>query len=159
MHASRPATLLTLILFAVHPIIGLAQVYSWKDADGKIHYGDRPPVERQAGSRKLAAPPAVDAEAERKAFNERQIAAREKQQESRESAEKTESEQKRAAQYAENCRQAKGNLTALESGQVDFIIGPDGKRKALEGSARDAEIGKARRLVSEWCSPPKPADR
>ncbi len=158
MPASRHATLLALILCATLPASGQAQVYSWKDADGKVHYGDRPPVERQAASRKLAPPPPVDAEAERKAFNERQMNAHEQRQQKQEAVEKSESEQKRAAQYADNCRQAKGNLAALEAGQVDFIIGADGKRKALVGPARDAEVAKARKLVSEWCAPPKVAE-
>ncbi|MDO9242880.1 MAG: DUF4124 domain-containing protein, partial [Rhodocyclaceae bacterium] len=67
MHIHRLALPIALALLAVLPTVALAQVYSWKDASGKIHYGDRPPAERQVDSRKLAAPPAVDAEATRKA--------------------------------------------------------------------------------------------
>ncbi|MDP1605620.1 MAG: DUF4124 domain-containing protein [Rhodocyclaceae bacterium] len=154
MNAHRPASLLTLVLLAVLPTIGLAQVYSWKDANGKIHYGDRPPVERQTESRKLAAPPAVDVEATRKANAEKQLAEREKQEKSKESAAKSAEEQTAAKQREENCRQAKSTLAALESGQIRFVMDAKGERIALDGAVREAELGKARNSVGSWCKPP-----
>jgi hypothetical protein len=153
MHASRPATLLTLILFAAFPAIVLAQVYSWKDANGKIHYGDRPPVERQADTRKLAAPPAVDVEAIRKANAEKQLTEREKQEKSKETAAKAAEEQTASKQREENCRQARSTLSSLESGQVRFTIDSQGERVALDGAVREAELDKARKSVESWCKP------
>ena len=34
-------TALAIALFAALP--ALAQIYSWKDSEGKVHYGDSPP--------------------------------------------------------------------------------------------------------------------
>lgn len=144
---------LALALLAVLPTVALAQVYSWKDASGKIHYGDRPPAERQVDSRKLAAPPAVDVEATRKANAEKQLAEREKQEKSKESAAKSAEEQTVARQREENCRQAKSTLAALESGQIRFVMDAKGERVALDGAVREAELGKARNSVDSWCKP------
>ena len=151
MHTSRPATLLTLLLIAALPTGGYAQVYSWKDADGKIHYGDRPPAERKADTRKLAAPPAVDVEAVRQANAEKQLIEREKQEKNKESAAKAAEEQTAARQREENCRQARGNLAALESGQIRFTIDSKGERVGLDGAVREAELDKARKSVESWC--------
>ncbi len=145
---------LALLLACLLPAVSQAQVYSWKDASGKIHYGDRPPAAKPGETRKLAAPPHVDADAERKAFLERQAEEREKRQkageETKQKQEASEDEQKRV----ENCQRAKSNLTSLESGQIRFAIGPDGERKALDGDFREAELARARKAVSDWCAPP-----
>ncbi len=151
---------IALIALYFFPAFALSQVFSWKDENGKIHYGDRPPSSKQADSRKLAAPPPVDAEAYRGAVVERQMAEREKQKKSQEDAKKSREEQAQAKERAANCQQAKGNLAAIESGQIRFTVDAKGERVALDGTVRDAEIAKARKAVSNWCSPlPKPATK
>lgn len=58
-----------------------AEMYSWRDANGKIHYGDKPPATQSAGARQLTAPPLPDdPQGARKAFLERQRLERERQQ-------------------------------------------------------------------------------
>lgn len=69
-----------LLILGLAPLAALAQVYSWKDANGKIHYGDRPPAGKEEAARALRAPPPPeDATSQRKAFLERQMAERERQ--------------------------------------------------------------------------------
>jgi type IV secretory pathway VirB10-like protein len=153
MHPNRPASLITFVLIALLPASGLAQVYSWKDSSGKTHYGDRPPAERQADSRKLAAPPAVDVEAIRSANAQKQLDEREKQQKTKESASKAEEDQAATRQREENCRQAKSSLAALESGLIRFSMNTKGERIAIDGETREAELGKARKSVESWCKP------
>ncbi len=156
MSAHRQLTLLMLCLL---PAFAAAQVYSWKDANGKVHYGDRPPASKQADSRKLAPPPppTADEEAARKASADRQLSEREKQQKAQEEAKKNQEDPAQAKQRAEGCQQAKANLAAIESGQVRFSVDAKGERVGLDGAVRDAEIAKARKNVDDWCSPPKPA--
>ena len=154
MHPDRPISLITFVLIALLPASALAQVYSWKDANGKIHYGDRPPAERQADSRKLAAPPPLDVEAVRSANAEKQLTEREQQQKTKESASKTAEDQAATKQREENCRQAKNNLASLESGQIRFTIDAKGERVGLDGAVREAALGKARNSVESWCKPP-----
>lgn len=146
-----------LMIASLLPFAAMAEVYSWKDASGKTHYGDRPPAARQADSRKLAAPPPADAEAH-KAFTEKQMAEREKQQKAQDEAKKSGEDQSQAKQREENCLQARNNLSAIESGQIRFSIDAKGERTALDGAARDAEIARARQAADSWCKPlPKPA--
>jgi hypothetical protein len=154
MNARRAAVLISLPLLAALPFAAMAQVYTWKDADGKTHYGSRPPPGKQVESRKLAAPPPVDAEAARQSFNERQLAEREKQQKAQEEGKKAQEEQAQARQREENCRNARSNLAAIESGQIRYTIDAKGERAALDGALREAELARARKSVSDWCSPP-----
>lgn len=149
--------LISLLAFALLPGTGQGQVYSWKDASGKVHYGDRPPAERQPGSRKLPGAPVetADVEAARKASAERQFSEREKQGKAEESAGKPPETPAQARERAANCRQAKAGLAALESGQMRFSLNDKGERVALDGGAREAEIAKARKSVDSWCKPPK----
>lgn len=142
------------ILLLLLPIDATAQVYSWKDASGKIHYGDRPPAERQAQVRRVPGAPAAtaDVEAARKSVAERQFAEREKQAtgESKQAAEDPAQQRIRE----ENCRRARATLAALESGEIRFSLDEKGERIALDGAAREAELSRARRSVADWCSPP-----
>lgn len=156
MNTARLASLLSPLLIALVPAAVAAQVYSWKDASGKIHYGDRPPAERNVESRKLPAAPSAtgDAEAARKASAERQFDEREKQGKAQESAKKPPEDPAQAKQREENCRRAKANLAALESGQARFTTDDKGERVALDGAVRDAEITRARKNVDDWCKPP-----
>jgi hypothetical protein len=145
-----------LLISSIIPITGLSQVYSWRDASGKVHYGDRPPAAARAESRKLAAPPPADAEAagkERPATDPEKL--KQAQEEGRRQQEKETPAEARKREAG--CQQAKANLAAIESGQIRFTIGADGERKALDGAVRDAEIAKARAAVGEWCAPARPA--
>jgi hypothetical protein len=155
MRAYRPLPLLLLILL---PAIAAAQVFSWKDASGKVHYGDRPPAEKQVASRKLAPPPAptADEEAALKASADRKTADGEKQKKAAEEAKKNQEDPEQAKQRAEGCQQARQNLSGLESGQIRYTVDAKGERTGLDGAVRDAEIAKARKAVDSWCNPPKP---
>ncbi len=149
--------LLALLAGSLVPGGTSAQVYSWKDASGKVHYGDRPPTTQPGEARKLPPPPPINAEAERKAFLERQMAERVRHQKAQEQAAEQGKKRIEEAGRQENCQRAKAGLSAMESGQTRFVVGPDGERKALEGELLAAELVRARQLVTEWCAPPKPA--
>lgn len=144
----------TLLILSLLPLVASAEVFSWKDASGKVHYGDKPPAGSQAEARKLAAPPPFDAEATRKAFNEKQVAEREKQQKSQEEAKKAQDQQAQNQLREENCRQARSTLSAIESGQIRFTVNSSGERVALDGAMREAELARGRKSVADWCSPP-----
>lgn len=148
----RQASLALLLLL---PFAATAQVYSWKDAQGKIHYGDRPPAERQTQVRQLPKAPSAteDVEAARKAAAERQFSQREKQAggDSKPAPE----DPAQAKIREENCQRAKNTLAALESGQMRFTLNAQGERVALDGQLREEELARARKSVADWCSPPK----
>jgi hypothetical protein len=147
-------SLSSLIVLAL-PLASQAQMYSWKDASGKVHYGDRPPAEQQAQARKVQGAPSEtgDVEAARKTSAERRFSEREKQAKAEESGKKPAEDPAQAKQREANCRQAKANLAALESGQIRFSTSDRGERVALDGSVREAELSKARKSVDDWCKP------
>lgn len=146
----RAIALIALLL----PLAAVAQVYTWKDASGKIHYSDQPPPDQGAKSRVLptdntdiADPAAVKAAAQRR------LELNKKAKERQEAATKAAKEQAQNEQRQKDCERARQNLQGLESGQIRFRMGANGEREALDGSARAAELANARRNVEAACSP------
>lgn len=147
---------LSSLIFLALPLASQAQMYSWKDANGKIHYGDRPPAEKQSQARKVQGAPSEtgDVAAARKTSAERQFDEREKQAKAEESGKKPPEDPAQAKVREENCQRARSNLAALESGQIRFSTNAKGERIALDGAVREAELARARKSVDDWCKPP-----
>ena len=155
MRKSLILSLSSLIILAL-PLASQAQMYSWKDANGKVHYGDRPPAENQTQARKVQGAPREtgDVAAARKSATERQFDEREKQAKAEEGAKKPAEDPAQAKIREDNCKRARANLASLESGQARFSINDKGERVALDGAVRDAELARARKSVDEWCKAP-----
>jgi hypothetical protein len=144
-------------LFLV-PVIATAQVYTWKDASGKVHYSDQPPAERNVGSRRLGSGTGDSDDvplAAKTAAEKRQDAAKQAKEAAEKSAE-LEKERAEDAQRQENCSRARQNLSGIESGLIRFRMTASGEREALDGDARESELASARRAVDINCAP-KPA--
>lgn len=145
------AVVLSLLL----PIVAYAQVYTWKDAKGKLHYSDQPPADRSVDSKRLApttrdsddVPVAAQSTAEKKETAAKQA------KEAREKAADSEKERAADAARQENCERARRNLTGIESGQIRYRMGAGGEREALDGDVREAELASARKAVDSSCSP------
>ncbi|MBI4986807.1 MAG: DUF4124 domain-containing protein [Rhodocyclales bacterium] len=129
-----------------------AQLYSWKDANGKIQYSDQPPP-ADAKVRKVAPPAAqpTDPEGVRKKLAEQELTSRKKQKEAKENSAKAESAKAEAEERRSNCESAQGSLRAVESGQTRFTTDAQGNRVALDGAVREAELARARKAVADWC--------
>jgi len=129
-----------------------AQLYSWKDADGKTHYSDQPPP-TATPTRKIAAPAAraTDPAGTRKNMAEKELASRQKQKDAQDAAAKAEKDQTDADARRVNCERARANLQGLESGATRFSINAQGERIALDGAVREAELANARKSVESWC--------
>lgn len=137
---------------ALLSLAAAAQMYSWKDANGKTQYSDEPPPGKTPARRVTPPPaPSSDAVEKRKDAADKQLDERKKQQEAREAAAKAEKDKAGAEERARNCDKAKGNLQAIESGQARFTMDAKGERVALDGAVREAEIASARKAVDGWC--------
>jgi hypothetical protein len=141
-----------LILWALLLNAGLAlgQVYSWRDAQGGVHYSDQPPTD--ADAQRMNVPTASGDSAvnkswqdQNKDFNKRQAAAAEADK-------KAASEAQQAETKRSNCQQARNNLQGIESGQIRYRMGTNGEREALDGDVRDAALARARAAVDSWCN-------
>ena len=141
--------LLVLALFAMN---AAAQLYSWKDADGKVHYSDQPPAGKTP-ARKLAPPPAPSADpaAVRRDLAEKDMEWRKRQKEAQELSGKAEQDKADASERRSQCERAQGNLRAIESGQARYTTSSTGERVALDGAVREAELAAARKTVDSWC--------
>lgn len=151
MRSALPVLALVLLL----PLTTSAQVYSWKDANGRVHYSDQPPSEKTRPARTLttAPEPNADTEQARQKNADKRLSAAEKAKVDKESAEKAEKQRADDERRAADCDRARKALQGLESGQIRYRMGANGEREAIEDSARATELANAQRAVDDHCSP------
>lgn len=165
---------LLLALFIAVPVS--AEVYSWRDRDGRVHYSDMPPpgsgavvvrgaaqpaaapaaptesTSGQAGGTESAAPTSDAAASE----GRRSLAEREREfRERRAAAAEAEAEaQKKAEQRAERervCADLKNQLAGLESGQRVARFNAAGEREVMDDAARNEESARLRSQLESSC--------
>ena len=120
--------------------VASAQVYTWRDASGKIHYADTPP----SGAATPSGAPA-------RSVAEQDMDFRKRQTETDKARAKAESERKDVEDSKRNCEDAKRNLNALESGQRMSRLNEAGESIPLDDEMRAQETEKARKSVQSWC--------
>lgn len=131
-----------------------AEVYTWKDASGKVHYSDTPPADSAAKKMRAgssAEAPAVAAPAPKKSLAEQELDFRKRKTEGEEARTKAEKEKTEAEEKSKNCEQAKLQLQALESGQRISRYSAQGERVVLDDAARAQETAAANKAVQNWC--------
>ncbi len=162
----RPAVLV-LALFLALP--AMAQIYSWKDRDGRVHYTDTPPptgeftvIQRPRGLQP-SPPPAEDsgdaaaaAEGEPDPNRPRTLSEREREFRERRAAQaeaqaKTQEDAAREAERQRFCEQARNQLAALESGQRISRFNAQGEREFLDDDARSAEAARLQGQIAQHC--------
>jgi hypothetical protein len=125
-----------------------ADVYTWTDADGKVHYSDKPVAGAQGLDIRSARTDPAQIEAARKQAEEQQAAEAEATQKA------AEAEQASAADLAkrdENCQKARVRLSAILGAQRPYRVTADGERHYLSAEEIDTEIAEAEGGVSQWC--------
>jgi len=138
------ALLLTLILM---PALASAQIYRWTDADGRVHFGQRPP----AGAEQIEVRPQVverdDQTREREERSERFFdARRQERQAAREQASQT-----RAAREQE-CQSLRSQLSQLQLGGRFFRNDAAGERVYYSDSELEAARQRLAARISQVCN-------
>ncbi|MCU0934770.1 MAG: DUF4124 domain-containing protein [Gammaproteobacteria bacterium] len=128
----------------------LAQgVYKWTDAQGRTHFGDRPPP---AGAAAVATPPAPApdaAAADRRAQQQRLLDAfSEERREQREQADRAQREERARN---ERCARARDQARGLEAAGQVYVLDGQGRRQYLNDGGRSQALAKAREDVRRWC--------
>lgn len=162
----------TLCLLLLLTLVSSAQAqWKWKDGSGNVQYSDRPPppgtpekdilqkppqryqpvVVRQLGASAPEAPAAAAAPASAASRPDAQAQARQRQQEQEQAAKLKEEERKQAAQRAENCRTAKGQLQMLESGVRIRRNNEQGEPVILDDKQRADEMQRSRAVIASEC--------
>lgn len=157
-----PVAILALLLAALP---AAAQVYSWKDKEGRIHYGDMPPASVEATVIRGARPGAA---AERKtggtapsadtppaaapsSLSEREQAFRERRAAAAEAEAKAAQEADVRAETERFCTDAQHELAALRGGQRIVRFNAKGEREFLDERARAEQAGLLERRIAERC--------
>jgi len=139
--------------------------WKWRDKTGQVNASDRPPPmdvpEKDILARPTpepirrvaAAAPAASAAsaAPAKTPLEREAESRKRQAEQEQAAKAKAEEEKLSAQRGENCRRARGHLSALESGQRIARTNEKGEREVLDDRGRADEMRQAREVIAADC--------
>jgi hypothetical protein len=128
-----------------------AQIYQWKDENGKTVISDKPPVGNVRQQQKVASDaPATNAAAQKSAAD-KELEFRKRQKDAQESTEKSNKEQAASAEKKENCENARRYLQALESGERIAMRDEKGERYFLDDAQREQDIAKTRQAVQTNC--------
>lgn len=157
----HPAALLLALLVSLP---AAAQIYSWKDKDGRTHYSDVPPPSGEVKTLRGTPPPsAVQAEDEitdgaetgqpeaeqpvdpETAFRQRRAA-------EADAAAKAAQDEADEAERQRFCTDARGQLAALDSGQRIVRRNAAGEREFLDDAARAAESRRLQQQIEKNCN-------
>lgn len=148
---ANPFPLLCLALAAALPAAGAQEVYRWTDADGKVHFSDRPRDDAAARVQvDTLAPADGGAEhlaRERKRQRLLEVFARERDQ----AAYREAYAAKQAETRATNCGIARDNLRSLREAPLVYDLDEAGERVYLSDDQRHRALNQARQEVATWC--------
>ncbi|MCB1759233.1 MAG: DUF4124 domain-containing protein [Gammaproteobacteria bacterium] len=145
--------LLILAIFGASP--AWCEIYRWTDADGRVHFGDRPQgaSAEQVPVREApplpAQSPALSGERQQQE-HQRLIDALREEREARE--QKRRQAEEREARRAQHCAHARNRLQRYRRGRL-YQPQEDGGRRYLNDLERQQELARADAEVERWCRP------
>ena len=128
-----------------------AEIYQWKDENGKTIISDKPPIGAKRPVRAIDSPEPASSPAQ-KSLADRDLEFRKRQKESQEGADKAKKEQAAASEKQKNCENAKRALSSLESGERIALRDDKGERYYMSDAQREQEISRARTGVQSNCN-------
>ncbi|GAB4182401.1 MAG: hypothetical protein Fur0039_27040 [Rhodocyclaceae bacterium] len=149
----RPTTVLLLGLLAQSALA--ADIYSWRDKDGRIHYSDVPPPApiqpRSLGAAGPAPSPPAPATAARSRPADLELEFRKRRAQAAEAEAKLAKEKSDAEAARMQCEQARRYLATIESGRRIAQYNSAGELEFLDDAQRAASLEQARAGVASWC--------
>ncbi len=166
--------LLILTIFSLTAVSGLSQaeIYKWKDKNGRVRYSDTPPpsnVKQEAiiGKKKAAVPtsnePLAPVEGAAVApaapiskdiippVNPEDMAAEKRQREAEAEKNNKLEREAEAKRKAENCSAARANMETYAQGGRVYKMNEKGEREYLDENSFKAGRDKAQQQISENC--------
>ncbi len=130
---------------------GAGEVYRWVDAQGQVHFGDRPDATASATRIDVpSAPPRPGTEdADRNRARSRLLQYYDEKQADERNAAAQGRRQQEAQEH--DCNRARRSLARYESFGRIFQEGPDGQRHYLSAEERDQMIEHLREQVAQLC--------
>lgn len=139
------------LALAAMTVFASAQVYEWRDAQGRLIYGDMPPVGVDAKLIRSTTPATTPGPQVSTTASERELQRREEQADRAEAVAQQAAARERAAERERACGQARGQLVALESGQRVARFNEQGEREFLTDEQRAEEIERTQRFIADNC--------
>jgi hypothetical protein len=134
------------LLTATYATLAPAALYKWTDAQGRIVYSDQPPQANVKSEQLRGAPPPANPNAA-KELAQREADFKKRQADAAEAAAKSGKERANAAQNAEACAQARGEMKQLtESPLAIYRYNDKGEREVMDDDAR----GRERAKLNAW---------
>lgn len=137
-----------LFVFIISSSAFSAGVYKWKDADGNIHYGDRPSKSAEEMKIKTGSKPDKNL-AERIEKRERLLSVLSEERESKKSDKLLLAQQK--ANKQKQCGDAKKNLDKYKTAGYLYKLDNQGNRVILEDKEHAEALANAQKSVTQWC--------
>ncbi len=127
-----------------------AAVYKWTDAQGNVHYGDKPVDSNQANEIKVDSATVRSGVTESRAEKRGKLldAMAEDRLEKKEKREKQKAERK---QRRAKCNYLKDRLRRLVNSSRAYRLDKDGKRVYVSNQSREKSIGQLRKQVRKTC--------
>lgn len=127
------------------------EVYKWRDADGRLHFGDRPPTDQAHEIVDIKSEPSAQTDelVERLERQKRYKDALKQERGEREkrAVEKAQAEAERAAR----CEEARAYLSRIENARSLYREQDDGRQTTLGFDEREKHEAEAREAVKEHC--------
>ncbi|MEQ9545522.1 MAG: DUF4124 domain-containing protein [Marinobacter sp.] len=142
-------TLLSLLLLS--PVAGMAEVYRWVDAEGRTHFGDRPPAQATSQEVKVVSPPARVDNAARDRQQKVNAFLEQRQQERDQQRAAAAKAEKQAAKQAELCTRLRARLKHMESVSTFYNLNEQGERVFVSESENTRIRERFRKKVAEAC--------
>lgn len=137
-----------LLCLLLLPGLAAADIYRWTDANGQVHFGQRPAA---AGAEKVEVKPQLverdPLASERQARTNRFYDARREEQ-----AQASSVAAERQAERATECRELRSQLASIPEGRRYYRSEADGQRSYYTDDQLDTARQQLRNRVSERCS-------
>jgi type IV secretory pathway VirB10-like protein len=165
---SQFSWILCVLLLAL-PLLSHAEIYKWKDKDGKIRYSDTPPpsnikqetlrgkkvvkssAQAPLVSAETAKPPPIK-EGKKEAISKEEDAAKKRQTDAEADKKTKQEKEKQEAAKAENCKTAKANLENYTQGGHIYKINEKGEREYVSDAGLAEGKAKAQQDIDENCN-------
>lgn len=128
-----------------------AEIYTWRDAKGVVHYSDVKPDEDKvkvlkAGTQRDV-PGATGGTSKPETAADQEEAFRKRRAEAAETQAKAEKQRQEGQVLKEGCDALRNQITALKSGERMARYNAAGEREVLDDTARETEIGRLQRQL------------
>ena len=128
-----------------------AQIYQWKDENGKTIISDKAPVGNVRQQKKIEPEAPATSTSPQKTAADKDLEFRKRQKEAQESSEKATKEKMASSDKKENCDNARRHQQVLESGERIALRDDKGERYFMDDKQREQEIAKTREVVQSSC--------